>query len=204
MVAQERDKSAFPLYREAIAKKTGVADAHEALARIYERSAHADWAAAERKKAKGVPPPGCRTPTLECEFLAARHVKVLETARPLATAASRYWTSRAAGELARERSPVSSPCLLARGVLVRDVMRASGAISSRRGAAEAVRGWPKDRRLAGAGDLHFIAREYAEARPLLEELLKREPHSVELNLLPGEAWLESKEPAKPSSSSRRR
>ena len=59
-VAQERDKSAFPLLREAIAKKTRAAEAHEALAQIYERAGHPDWASVEREKARAIPPPDCR------------------------------------------------------------------------------------------------------------------------------------------------
>ena len=103
LVAQERDKSAFPLLREAIAKKPGLAEAHEALAQIYERSGHPEWAAVERDRARKLPPPDCRTPSsLECDFRAARYRKVLDAARLLRTAEGRYWTSRAAGELARE------------------------------------------------------------------------------------------------------
>ena len=41
-----------------------------------------------------------------------------------------------------------------------------------------------------------MAREYAQARPILEDLLKREPDAPDLNLQLGEAWLESKEPAR--------
>ena len=53
LVAQERDKSAFPLYREAIAKKPGLAEAHEALARIYERSGHAGLGRGRAREGEG-------------------------------------------------------------------------------------------------------------------------------------------------------
>jgi len=200
MVARERDKSAFPLYREAVAKKAGVAEAHEALAGIYERSGHADWAAVEREMAKAVPPPDCRTATLECEFRAGRYTKVLEMARPLRTAASRYWTSRAAGELAREAFtrlealPASPEASLVRIETLRAQRRYAQIKEELQQAASA---WPDDPRIRREQvTLAFIAHEYAAARPLLEALLKQEPDSAELNLLLGQAWLESREAAK--------
>ena len=200
MVAQERDKSAFPLYREAIAKNTGVAEAREALARIYERSGHADWATVEREKAKAMPTPECRTPTLECEFRAGRYPKVLEMGRPLGTAASRYWTSRAAGELAREAFtrlqalPPSPETSLVRVETLRAQRRY---LETKEELQKAASAWPEDRRLRRElASLHFIAHEHAEARPILEELLTQEPDAADLNLLLGESWLESKEPAR--------
>jgi predicted Zn-dependent protease len=200
MVAGERDKSAFPLYREAIAKGTRAAEAHEALARIYERAGHADWAAVERDKAKAVPPPDCQTPTLECEFQAGRYAKVLEMARPLGTAASRYWTSRAADMLAREAlSRLTALPPSPEAALVRvEVFRAQRRYAqSKEELQKAAAAWPEDPRIRRElATLHFIAHEYAEARPLLEQLLKQEPDAADLSLLLGASWLESKEVAK--------
>jgi tetratricopeptide (TPR) repeat protein len=200
MVAQERDKSAFPLYREAIAKKARVAEAHEALSGIYERSGHANWAAAEREKAKAVPPPDCAKPSLECAFRAGQYAKVLESARPAATAASRYWSARAAGELAREAFarlealPPSPESALLRAETLRAQRRYAQCKEDLQKAASA---WPADRRVRRElASLLFVAHEQAEARPLLEELLKQEPDAADLLLLLGESWLESKEPAK--------
>jgi predicted Zn-dependent protease len=44
--------------------------------------------------------------------------------------------------------------------------------------------------------LLFIGREYEDARPLLEEILEREPGSAEMNLLLGELWVEQRQPEK--------
>jgi tetratricopeptide (TPR) repeat protein len=200
LLAQERDKSAFPLFREAIARKVEIAEAHEALAGIYERSGHPDWAEREREKAKAVPPPDCRTPTLECEFRAGRHATVLENARPLATAEGRYWTSRAAGELAREAFdrllalPPSPEAALVRVFVMKSQRRYR---ESKEELEKAMAAWPGDRRIRRElATLHFVAHEQAEARPLLEDLLRQEPEAADLNLLLGESWLESREPAK--------
>ena len=200
LVAQEQDKSAFPLYREALVKKPGLAEAHEALAQIYERSGHPDWAAVERGKAKALPPPDCRAASLECDFRAGRYRAVLEAARPLRTAESRYWVSRAAGELAREAFtrlaglPPSPEALLVRVDVLRGQRRYSETLEELRKATLA---WPEDLRIRRElATLHFIAHEYTAARPLLEDLLKHDPESAELLLLLGEAWVESKEPSK--------
>ncbi len=199
-VAQERDKSAFPLLREAIAKNTRPAEAHEALAQIYERAGHPDWAAVERDKAKAVPPPDCRTASLECDFRAARYQEVLDAARPLRTAESRYWTSRAADVLAREAFerltalPPSPESALV-NVEVLKAQRRYGA--STEALAKAAAAWPDDPRIRREqARLLLMNRQYAAAQPLLEELLKREPDSGELNLLLGEVFVGSKEPAK--------
>ena len=200
LVAQEQDKSAFPLYREALVKKPGLAEAHEALAQIYERSGHPDWAAVERGKAKALPPPDCRAASLECDFRAGRYRAVLEAARTLRTAESRYWVSRAAGELARDAFtrlaglPPSPEALLVRVDVLRGQRRYSETLEELRKATSA---WPEDLRIRRElATLHFIAHEYTAARPLLEDLLKHDPESAELLLLLGEAWVESKEPSK--------
>ena len=198
-IAEERDKSAFPLLREAVARNVRPAEAHEALAGIYERAGHPDWASVEREKAKGVPQPDCRAASPECAFRAGRYQEALEAARPLRTAESRYWTSRAADALAREafdRLTALPPSAEAALVNV-EVLRAQRRYEqSKEALARATAAWPDDPRLRREqATLLFIARRYAEARPLLEELLKREPDSAEYNLLLGESWVETKEPA---------
>jgi predicted Zn-dependent protease len=200
MLAQERDKSAFALYREAIAKKPGLVEGHEGLARVYDRAGHPEWAQVERERARALPRPDCRAPGLECDFRAGRHAQVLEAARPLRTAESRYWASRAAGELAREaferlaELPPSPEAALVRV----DVLRAQRRyLESKQALENATSAWPQDARLQRElATLHLMAREYPQARPILEELLKREPEASDLNLQLGEAWLESKEPAR--------
>jgi len=199
-VAQERDKSAFPLLREAIAKNTRPAEAHEALAQIYERAGHPDWAAVEHERAKAVPPPDCRTVTLECRFRAGRYQEVLEAARPLRTAESRYWTSRAADVLARQAFerltalPPSPESALVNVEVLRGQRRYAQSTEALAKAAEA---WPEDRRIRREqARLLSMNRQYAAARPLLEQLVKAEPESAEINLLLGEVLLGLKEPAK--------
>jgi predicted Zn-dependent protease len=70
----------------------------------------------------------------------------------------------------------------------------SEAITELRKAAAA---WPEDLRIRRElGTVLFIANDPEAARPILEDLLKREPDSAELALLMGETWLKAQQPGK--------
>ncbi len=198
LVTQERDTRAFQLYREALEKRPGLAEAHEALAGIYERSGHPDWAATERTRARDLPPPDCATAPLECQFRAGDYKKVVASATPLATAEGRYWLSRAAGELAREafsRLEALGPSPEATLIQVQILRSQRRYAESKEALQKAQEAWPGDPRIRQElAKLLFIGREYEAARPLLEELLRREPDSPEAHLLLGELWVEQRKP----------
>jgi len=198
MVGQERDKSAFALYREPLEKRPGLPGAHEALAGIYERDGHPEWAAAEREKGRAAAPPA-GSGKAAADFRAGRHQAVLEATRSLETPESRYWRSRAAGELAFEafgrvdQLGPSAEATLIRVAILRGQRRYA---ESKADLQKALVSWPDDLRLVHElATLLFIAREYEEARPLLEGLLKADP-SAEYNLLLGRVWLEQWQPEK--------
>jgi predicted Zn-dependent protease len=202
MAAEGRHASAFRLYREALQKRPGLAEAHEAVARIYEQTGHSDWAAVELERSRGIPPPDCRSPTLECDFRAGRYAPVVANAPSLPTAEGLYWLSRAAQELASEafarvdELPPSPEAALRRveGLRSRKRTLAREAIDELKRAAEA---WPEDARIRRElATVLFLANDTEGARPILEDLLKREPGSTELALLLGETWLKAQEPAK--------
>lgn len=201
MAVEGKDANAFRLYREALEKRPGLAEVHEALARIYEQRDHPEWAAVEREKARAIPAPDCRSPSLECDFRAGRYPSVLAAAEPLRTAEGFYWLSRAANELAREafgrldQLPPSPEASLVRAEILRSRRRLLGeAIEELKKAAAA---WPEDLRLRRElANALFVANDAEAARPLLEDLLKREPDSAELALVLGETWLRTQEPAK--------
>ncbi len=201
MAVEGKDANAFRLYREALEKRPGLAEVHEALAQIYERRGHPEWAAVEREKSRGIPAPDCRSPSLECDFRGGRYPSVLAAAQPLGTAEGLYWLSRAANELAREAfgrlgqlAPSPEAALLRAEILRTQRRRLGEAIEELKKASEA---WPEDlrirRELARA---LFLANDAEAARPLLEDLLKREPDSAELALLLGETWLRTLQPGK--------
>jgi len=201
MVAEGKPANAFRLYREALEKRPGLAEAHDALARIYEEKGHADWAAVERERSRAIPPPDCQSPSLECDFRAGRCQSVFAAAQSLGTAEGVYWRSRAASELAREAfgrlgqlGPSPEATLLRVEILRVQRQRLGLPIDELRKAAAA---WPEDLRIRRElATVLFIANDPEGARPLLEDLLKREPDSGELGLLLGETWLKTQQPAK--------
>jgi predicted Zn-dependent protease len=200
---EDRLPSAFRLYREALEKQPALAEAHDAVARIYEQTGHADWAAIERERARAIPAPECPSRRLECDFRARQYQSVFLTAfQSPATAEGLYWVSRSARELAGqafdrlEQLPPSPEATLRRVEVVRSQKRklARDAIDELRKAAAA---WPEDLRIRRElATMLFLVGDADAARPILEDLLKREPSSTELALLLGETWLKVDQPAK--------
>ena len=199
MISQEQDKNAFALYREALEKRPGLPEAHEALAGIYERDGHPEWAAAEREKGRAVAPPAAGSGGAEADYRAGRYRAVLEATRPLQAPEDRYWRSRAAGALTLEAfTRVDELGPSAEATLIRvDVLREQRRYAETKAALQkALESWPNDLRLVHElATLRFIAREYEEARPLLEDLLKVDPRA-DYNLLLGRVWLEQRQPEK--------
>jgi tetratricopeptide (TPR) repeat protein len=90
---------AFGLYRLALEALPSMATIHESIARLYERTGHTDWAAIERKKIR-VDENECTARRAMCEFRAGRYQSSLTAAVNEVDPESRYWTARAANELA--------------------------------------------------------------------------------------------------------
>jgi predicted Zn-dependent protease len=201
MVAEGKPANAFRLYREALEKRPGLAEAHEAVARIYEQKGHADWAAIERERSRGIAAPDCQSASLECDFRAGRYESIFVAAQSLDTAEGFYWLSRAAYELAREsfgrlgQLPPSPEATLRRVEILRAQRQPLGlTIEELKKAAAA---WPEDLRIRRElATALFLTNDPEGARPILEDLLKREPDSAELGLLLGETWLKAQQPGK--------
>jgi predicted Zn-dependent protease len=198
LAAGGRQANAYRLYREALQKRPGLREAHEALAEIYVKTGHADWAATERARARATPAATCATRSPECDFRARRFEAVLAAAGP-AAAETDYWKARAAGELARAafarlgQLPASPEAALFAAELLTSQGRAVDAAARLR---EASRKWPEDRRLARQlAHTTWLARDFTAARPLLEVLHKAEPGSGEVAFLLGDTLLEQQDVA---------
>lgn len=202
MAAQGKVANAFRLYREALEKRPDFAEAHEAVARIYEQKGEASWAAVERERARAIPAPDCRSPSLECDFRAGRFQAVWTAAKALAHSdRGRYWQSRAADELAREafarlaKLPPSAEALLVRVQVLRGQRQPPGELILEM--KKAIATWPDDLRLRRElANLLYLVHDLDGARPLLEDLLKREPESVELAVQLAATWLEAQQAAR--------
>jgi predicted Zn-dependent protease len=201
LATQGKHANAFRLYREAAEKQPRSREPREALARIYEQTGHADWAVTEREEAKLIKLPDCRARAdLECEFRSGRYPQVLAAARPLRTPAARYWSARAAQELALQAfarlgglPPSAEAALLRAQVMIGEGRHVEAAAELR----QAAQSWPGDGRLRRelATSL-YRARDLDAARPLLEELFQQEPGSAELAFMLGDAYLQQQQAEK--------
>jgi tetratricopeptide (TPR) repeat protein len=192
---------AFGLYRDALEKTPNLKEAHEAIAAIYEETGHADWAAAEREKAKVLPDIGCESvQSLACDFRTGRYAAALQKAGTLRTPESQYFRVRAANELARgafEKLEALGPSAEASLFRVQLLSTQGRHLEAAEALRAGMRSWPRDARLPQqlARSL-FLARDYESARPLLESLLSREPGSSELAYLLGATYLQLQQPEK--------
>ena len=90
---------AFVLYRAALESLPTMIIIHDSIARIYERTGHPQWAAVERGKIQ-FRADACATRRAMCEFRAGQYRTSLDAAMKGPDSESRYWTARAANELA--------------------------------------------------------------------------------------------------------
>ncbi len=195
-VVRRQFQSAFFFYRRAEALQPNLPGLHLAIANVYRETGHGDWAEAEKKKEA---PPNCSSMPLACDFAFGHYAEVAERAEQT-TAPEAYWLSRASAQLAREaftrleQLPDSAEVHELRADLLR----------MRRQNLEAIKEWrlalnyePHDEHLReGLLASLYQARDYAAALPLVEELLRQDPASADLNLTKGNILLSSEETEK--------
>ncbi len=183
-MSQGQYASAFGLYREAQAKMPTLPGAHAALAEIYRKTGHPDWAAIEERKEQARPQP---------DWKAARR---LQPASP----EGYYRQSRAYNALAAET--FSRLGQLGPSVELHQ-LKAQVSTSNRRhleAAAElreALKVAPGDPQLGAelAAALHR-ARDHQGALTILEDLLKANPEAAPLNFMYGDTLLRLEQPEK--------
>jgi predicted Zn-dependent protease len=178
-------------YREALALRPAFRGLHAAIAQIYDKSGHPDWAAAERA-VEAQPGAECGGQTMECA-VAAGHAEEA-AAGPAGTPEDLYWQAKAFQTLAR-----------------RAYARLQALPASRERAEAAAEAYEKTERYREAAAawreaLHFapgdagIQRRLAlalchsndcgAALPLIQDLLGRDKSSAEFNYLYGLALME--------------
>lgn len=97
-VKRRQYRSAFFFYSEALKKLPELHGIHTAMAEVYRKTGHPDWAAAEDAREAALAAPECKAHAAECEFLAGHDVPL--TKGTPATAEAFYWQAKAANELA--------------------------------------------------------------------------------------------------------
>jgi predicted Zn-dependent protease len=87
--------AAFQTYRKAMERLPTLPGLHAAVADIYKRTGHPDWAAVEEERERQLGPPACSTQPRACDFQAGRYDELVAPAGPQATAETYYWQSKA-------------------------------------------------------------------------------------------------------------
>jgi len=188
---QEQYEAAFARYRRALALDAGLTGVHTALAEIYERTGHPDWAAVERKREPAAPA-DCRSSDLACLFA---HEQFLDLLRANGSA---FWKKRAYDRLAEQAFAklAALPDSAELHELKARRLDSAGSYTA------AVNEWTKALALSpgnavlnqGLATALFHARDYEAALPLLEKLLEQKPDSAEFLFLCGDALLSLKRP----------
>ena len=216
-------KGAFFLYREALKKMPGMRGIHAALADVYRKTGHSDWAGIEEEKEHGLPPLDCvkgdvavmksasnmRSPKVgapqvhttspECEFWAGRFKELLASSRGETTVEAYYWRTRVYNELAKRA--FSHLAQLPPSGEVHELL-AKIQFNQRRYTA-AAQEWKEA--LKSSPDSSYYRQglaislsaggDYEDARRLLEDLIKESPDSADLNYWLGFALLGLEQPA---------
>ena len=184
---------AFALYRSTLEQLPAMVSIHDAIARIYEQTSHADWAARERSHGL-VSASACATRKPLCEFRAGRYRTALSTALARTDPESRYWSARAAAELARaafkqlDTLPDSRERRLIRATLARSQRRYDDAIAELQAAIKMA---PRDPELlAELGTSYYYARDFERTVATLQPLLQIRGNDPQLLSMCGEALLE--------------
>jgi predicted Zn-dependent protease len=192
-LADGRLTDAFALHRATLERLPSMVSIHDSIAKIYELSGHADWAAVERKKG-ALSPAACARRKALCEFRAARYRTALVAALAGPDIESRYWRARAATELALaafkqlDGLPDSRERREVRGALALSQRRYTDAIAELTAALGFAPGDPG--LLDDLGTAYYSAREYEKAAETLQPLLAANPEDPRLLTLVGDSLLQ--------------
>ena len=200
LVADSRAKamqlsSAFYLYRQAIAKNPKLWGVHAALAAVYEKSGHADWARTEQQREEQLGKPNCAVEKHECAYRAGRYQELAGLAGK--TPEIFYWKTKAYQKLAVEA--LSHLGQLPDSPQMHELL---GRIHmDERQFPAAVQEWQKAYDLSGKDPAIgkqfvlalFQVQNFTEARHLLQGMLQQSPRSAELNYMYGFTMLSLKQ-----------
>jgi predicted Zn-dependent protease len=193
MLANGRLVEAFTLYRAILERMPSMVAIHDSVARIYEQSDHAAWAARERA-AGALPQAACAKRQALCEFRAGRYREALTAALGQSDAESRYWRARAANELALaafKRLDTLADSLERRSVraaVARAEQRYTDAIAELKAALTFA---PRNPALLyDLASSYYQARDYEQAIATLSPLIEVHPEDARLLKIVGYSLLQ--------------
>ena len=198
-VQRRQYRSAFFFYNEALKQQPGLHGIHTALADVYRKTGHADWAAAEDAKERALAAPDCAAHAAECQFLGGHDLQAITLARGVAPSREAlYWQAKAANELALQaffrlgQLPPSVELHQFKAETARNQGQALEAVNEWREALKLAPGDPRLRHELATGLL--MAQDYRSAFSEASALLKLAPQSPEMNFVAGESLLRMEQP----------
>ena len=198
-VQRRQYREAFLLYQEALKQAPNLHGVHAALAEIYRKTGHSDWAEVEDAKERALPAADCATHPAECQFVAGHDLQALHLPRAPSSEAL-YWRAKAANELALQaffrlgQLPASVEFHQFQAEIARNQNQHMQSVKEWRAALELAPGNPGlEQELAVS---LFLAKDFKAALEAAAGPLKASPRSPELNFVVGDSWLRLEDPEK--------
>ena len=200
-VQRRQFRSGFFFYNEAAKQLPGLHGLHAALADVYRKTGHADWATEEDAKERALPTADCKAHPAECQFAGGHDLQILTQPRQgTPSPEALYWRAKAANELAIQalfqlgQLPPSAEVYALRAEIARGQGRHQESVREWR---EALLLKPSDPRIRREVVTSlFLAQDYRAALAEAESLLKEEPKAPQLNFIAGDSLLRLEDPEK--------
>lgn len=198
-VQRRQYRSAFFFYRESLKQLPELHGLHSALAEVYRKTGHSEWAAAEEAKERSLPPPDCSAHPAECQFLAGHDVQALAQKRAgMPSPETLYWQAKAANELALQaflrlgQLPPSPEMHELKAEILDAQEKHLEAVEEWRAALALAPGSPKlEHELAVS---LFLAKDYRAALEAATRFLKAHPGASEMDFMAGDSLLRLEQP----------
>jgi tetratricopeptide (TPR) repeat protein len=191
-------RSAFFFYREAQKKLPDLPGLHAGLAKVYQDTGHADWAAAEKRLER--PAADCKAQSAECRFLNGDLIGAAKSSMTTASPQNSFWATRAYNQLAIEafdrlgQLPDSVEIHALKAQILHGHSQDAEAAAEWRAALALA---PGDARLENElATALFLAHRYDEVMPLLQKLLVQRSDAPDLNFMMGESLWRIQQPEK--------
>jgi tetratricopeptide (TPR) repeat protein len=188
---------AFTLYRGVQGELPAMANIHDSVARIYDRTGHTKWATTERARGR-LDAAACGTRKALCEFRLGRFRTSLEAALAGSDPESRYWQARAANELALaafnqlDTLPDSPERRTIRAAVAQAEERYIDAVAELEAATKLAPRQPE--LLFQLASAYYSAQDFDNAIATLAPLLKSYPNDPRLLSLQGQSFLQLQRP----------
>jgi predicted Zn-dependent protease len=192
-------RSAFFFYREAETKLPKLPGLHDGLAKVYDSTGHADWAATERKVEGELSKTSCPTQSTECLYRRGDYLAVTKL-HSAPTPEALFWATKAYSRLAIQafdqlgKFPDSVEIHAVKADILHGHGQDAEAAAEWRAALALSPGDPQlQRELARS---LFLAHRYEEVMPMLNQMLASGGSAPDVNFMLGESLWRTQQPEK--------